>query len=201
MRRCRVCDPPTEAYMAKSCPRCRGPRACLYCGGRLGERQSKCCDAEACKKAYRLDRQAKAQERNKKRYAEDPVYRESILARNAAWRAVPENRAWMRARDAEWYAIRANREKRIAQAGARATARRAHKKASMVIPFTAEQLRRRLSMYTGCWICGIDSWDEIDHVKPIARGGPHILANLRPACRNCNRRKSATWPFPTSRKV
>lgn len=35
-----------------------------------------------------------------------------------------------------------------------------------------------------------------DHVKPLAKGGPHILANIRPACVSCNSRKHATWAGP-----
>lgn len=184
----------------KSCAACRAAdrvRPCLFCGAQLGERQSKCCGATACKEAYRIEKQAKAAVRTRERYATEPEYRDARLSMNSAWRE-RDPAAW---RESQKKYYEANREKRIAQASAHATARRAHKKASMVIPFTAEQLRHRLSMYHGCWICGRDSWDEVDHVKPIAKGGPHILANLRPACRDCNRRKSATWPIPTTRKA
>ena len=184
----------------KSCAACRAAdrvRPCLFCGAQLGERQSKCCGMPACKEAYRLGRQTKALARQRERYATEVEYRERILNYAVAWRK-REPEAWAESQRKYYLA---NREKRIAQATAHATARRAHKKASMVISFTAEQLRQRLSMYHGCWICGHDSWDEIDHVKPIAKGGPHILANLRPACRDCNRRKSATWPIPTTRKA
>lgn len=48
-------------------------------------------------------------------------------------------------------------------------------------------------MFPGCWMCG-GEWAEIEHVKPLALGGPHILANLRPSCGPCNRRKGAHWP-------
>ena len=43
-----------------------------------------------------------------------------------------------------------------------------------------------------CWMCSgpIEHWD---HVKPISKGGPHILANLRPACAPCNLSKSNRW--------
>lgn len=47
-----------------------------------------------------------------------------------------------------------------------------------------------------CWLCGDDptTWD---HVKPLNKGGPHMLANLRPACRPCNSSKSDAWPLPS----
>ncbi|WP_443068558.1 HNH endonuclease [Streptomyces sp. NBC_01267] len=32
---------------------------------------------------------------------------------------------------------------------------------------------------------------EVDHVIPLSSGGRHELANLAPACRECNRSKSA----------
>lgn len=47
-----------------------------------------------------------------------------------------------------------------------------------------------------CWICGAP-WEQIDHVKPVAAGGIHLLCNLRPICGSCNRGKGAAWPFNT----
>lgn len=63
------------------------------------------------------------------------------------------------------------------------------------VPFTLAQLNQRLSMFVGCWMCG-DEPDTVDHVKPLAKGGAHMLANLRPACKSCNSSKGATWPWP-----
>lgn len=61
------------------------------------------------------------------------------------------------------------------------------------IPFTAEQLSLRMAYFGNkCWMCG-GAFDHIDHVKPLSRGGPHMLSNLRPACGSCNRSKSAKW--------
>lgn len=65
-----------------------------------------------------------------------------------------------------------------------------------IIPFTHEQLEAKMA-YWGhqCWLCGRPQ-QAVDHVKPIAKGGLHILANLRPICNKCNRQKSAKWPYP-----
>jgi hypothetical protein len=64
------------------------------------------------------------------------------------------------------------------------------------IPFTAEQLNQKLSMYGGkCWMCRVQPYEAWDHVKPLAKGGAHILANLRPACKTCNSRKIDKWPL------
>lgn len=60
---------------------------------------------------------------------------------------------------------------------------------------TPEQLRARVEFYGGlCWMCGKVA-TEIDHVKPVAKGGAHMPCNLRPACSKCNRGKSDTWPL------
>lgn len=73
-----------------------------------------------------------------------------------------------------------------------AHARRARKLATSITEATSEQVAARMSMFSGCWMCG-GEWTEVEHVKPLAQGGPHILANLRPACGPCNRRKGASW--------
>lgn len=44
-----------------------------------------------------------------------------------------------------------------------------------------------------CVICGKSAKDiklEIDHIKPISKGGKTILTNLQTLCFNCNRGKS-----------
>jgi len=57
-----------------------------------------------------------------------------------------------------------------------------------------EQIAARISYYGGkCWMCGALA-DTIDHVIPLARGGSHWPANLRPACRSCNCSKKARKP-------
>lgn len=73
--------------------------------------------------------------------------------------------------------------------------RRARKQRNLAIPFTKAQLLQRLA-YWGfrCWLCA-EEYAEIDHVKPVARGGGHLLANLRPICSGCNLRKGARWPL------
>lgn len=39
-----------------------------------------------------------------------------------------------------------------------------------------------------CHYCG-GAFEEIDHAVPVSKGGPHTLANVRPSCGSCNRRK------------
>lgn len=68
--------------------------------------------------------------------------------------------------------------------------------ATVALSFTADQLAQRVAFYGGrCWMCGAEAATDLDHVKPIVAGGAHMLANLRPACGTCNRKKGATWPM------
>ena len=82
------------------------------------------------------------------------------------------------------------RDKRAAEAR-----RLARKRDATIVEFTNDQLDQRLSMFGyRCWMCGEEA-DQVDHVKPLARGGAHALCNLRPACGPCNARKWASWPL------
>ena len=70
--------------------------------------------------------------------------------------------------------------------------RRAHMRASS-LPFTLEQRRSKFAYWGNrCWMCNAPA-TTLDHVKPIVAGGPHILANFRPACRSCNSSKGGRW--------
>jgi len=67
-------------------------------------------------------------------------------------------------------------------------------------PIPPESIQARIDFYGGrCYLCGVDDVPlEMDHVIPLAEGGRHVAANLRPACAQCNRAKAAQWPFDTS---
>lgn len=61
---------------------------------------------------------------------------------------------------------------------------------------TEEKIHQRWNYYGGkCWMCG-SSAKEMDHVKPVSKGGGSWASNLRPACTPCNRRKRNVWPWP-----
>jgi 5-methylcytosine-specific restriction endonuclease McrA len=47
-----------------------------------------------------------------------------------------------------------------------------------------------------CSYCG-GPFEEVDHAIPLSRGGSNWPANLRPACKSCNRRKftKTIWEF------
>lgn len=55
-----------------------------------------------------------------------------------------------------------------------------------------------------CQICGVDTprskrgtYDddapELDHIRPLAKGGEHSYTNVQCACRKCNAKKSDSW--------
>lgn len=44
-----------------------------------------------------------------------------------------------------------------------------------------------------CWMCASSDRLTIDHVKPLSKGGWHVLANIRPACLSCNCSKNSKW--------
>lgn len=119
---------------------------------------------------------------------------EHVAALHRQYLSDPEMREKMAARKRAWYRREPDRRRRERH---RRTARLRNAPA---IPFSAEQLQSRMSMWSGCWICHVPFTATVprtvDHVKPIARGGADMLSNLRPACKPCNSRKNDRWPFP-----
>ena len=105
---------------------------------------------------------------DRERYAAD---RDRILARNKQWRT--DNSELVRAIS---HSKRVRRQEAIAG-----------------VSFTQQQIRDRMASFGfRCWMCG-GPFEHIDHVKPLALGGPHLLANLRPACAGCNLSNGARW--------
>jgi 5-methylcytosine-specific restriction endonuclease McrA len=45
-----------------------------------------------------------------------------------------------------------------------------------------------------CAYCGTNCDTEFDHFYPVAKGGPHVLSNLLPACKRCNSSKQDSDP-------
>ena len=73
--------------------------------------------------------------------------------------------------------------------------RRARLRGATVVRFTQDELSARMAYFANkCWMCG-GPFENVDHVKPISRGGPHMLSNLRPSCCGCNSSKGAKWPL------
>lgn len=61
------------------------------------------------------------------------------------------------------------------------------------VRITLEDLASRMAFFGNrCWMC-LGPFEHIDHVKPLSKGGPHLLSNMRPSCRSCNQSKSGRW--------
>lgn len=73
--------------------------------------------------------------------------------------------------------------------------RRARLRGATVGRFGPREIDQRMAMFGHrCWICR-GPYEQVDHVKPVSKGGAHMLCNLRPICGSCNLRKSARWPL------
>lgn len=192
----------------KVCAECKIDQAvsCFYRDKtRLGGYARVC---KSCAKAYAQRRWHENHEENKARSRmrgadyrkRNPEYdrlkyianRDRMLAQSAAWKlAHPERMAQFKK---DWQAR--HPERYADQKRANESKRRARKAAVEVFEFSDEQLTARLAYYGHkCWICNTCDYEELDHVKPLSKGGAHMLGNLRPACRSCNRSKHASWPF------
>ena len=117
--------------------------------------------------------------------------RADVVERRKERRSTPDARAAEKRRWERYY--RENRE----QLAVATKVKEVRRKGAPTIPFTAEQLADRLSMFAGCWMCGCerDETFHVDHVKPLSKGRWHCLSNLRPACGPCNLSKGAKWPL------
>lgn len=95
-------------------------------------------------------------------------------------------------RVAEWFRTWAqDHPENMRLKGQVATARRRARKHAVESTFTREQWAAMKAAYNNCCAyCGKPCERlTMDHVIPLARGGPHVAANIVPACRPCNSRK------------
>lgn len=116
-------------------------------------------------------------------------HRERIREYRRQWR--DDNREQYRAAQRRW--TEANRD----YSRASSALRKAQEKANGG-NLTKAKFRARWDYFNGkCWMCG-DPAEQMDHVKPVAKGGGSWASNLRPACIPCNQKKKAKWPFPTT---
>ncbi len=121
----------------------------------------------------------------------------------AAWladyKADPENAAKMAEYQTNYDRTRRKKKPKTAADRKReafnSAKRRALKRKVKTVRFTPEQLDARMAYWgNNCWMCGGVA-TCIDHVKPIAKWGAHMLCNLRPACGPCNSAKRDKWPL------
>jgi 5-methylcytosine-specific restriction endonuclease McrA len=134
--------------------------------------------------------------------AQCPEFRQKAKERSARWyrKNTQHHRELMKAwvarnREALREYHRRYAEAHRAEYNEHSRRRRARKRNQLLgPPFTIAQLDQRMSVFGHCCAYCSGPFEEVDHVIPLAKGGAHCLANLRPACRACNRSKWAKSP-------
>jgi len=145
-------------------------------------KKCKSCMCEYKKRWY----QANKSKIRKKQEVYREANKEHLRAADKLWRK--NNKEKDRARTAKW--AKDNPDRR-AEAEQR---RRARKRGSQVMRITPEMLKDRLLVFGNkCAYCG-GPFEHWDHLKPLELQGPHILANLRPSCADCNISKGTMIP-------
>lgn len=180
---CKVVKPLSDFYAVPSNP-CGVSSQCKPC-------------KRASQKAYYMRNREMVTSKNHAWAKSNPDKRSAIVKR---WDGKNPDRS-RRQREANPEAAAA-RQRRWAQANKAALAEAARRRRARIIgtaiaPITVDQLSAK-RRYWGdvCWMCG-DPSTAMDHVKPLAKGGAHMLSNLRPACNDCNLRKGSAWPLPS----
>lgn len=196
---------------SKTCPRCRTAKARAAFGPSKRTLDGLFPWCRECKRAS--DRASHARHRQQRSVARAEAYRANpgpYKARAAA--AYAANPEAAKAKALAWAAANPERRRQIRLASQqrryvldperkREVWRRRHaavKRGVRIYGFTSEQVAGRVAVWGGrCWVCSAP-YEAIDHVKPLAKGGAHMLANLRPICTACNTRKRDTWPYPAA---
>lgn len=162
-----------------------------------------------------LDRQCKecTNARIRAAYAKDPAKK---IAKTRQYHL--DHPEWSKRVQREWH--QRNKDRRYAEylergkdpdVAARrreATRRCEHRRRASVAgdlsakTISSEEYERILVEYAECcWICDVSLCDvdmHWDHVRPLAKGGRHVVENLRPACASCNIKKNDSWPLTSA---
>lgn len=122
--------------------------------------------------------------------ADHAANRDRDLERSRAWYEANRDHAGQLAR--AWQVRNPGKVARIQHR------RRAKKAMAVSVPYTAADVARLMDRYGGlCGYCRSGRATEVDHMIPIAMGGPDALPNLLPVCRRCNASKGhktvAAW--------
>jgi 5-methylcytosine-specific restriction endonuclease McrA len=182
--------------------------ACIYCAASFmpARASSRHCSPR-CKEhdRYSVRGQTSEYKAYKRQYGHAYHARNQprLIEKSRKWRE--SNRDQHRELSINWYRANLERSRATSRAWAKANPRalalrehrrRARKRGTQVRPIKASSVLEKINYWgSACWMCTKPA-DTLDHVKPLAAGGYHMLANLRPACRSCNSSKGAKWFGP-----
>lgn len=186
----------------------RPAKQCQVCGSaerRKNGRYDRCapCSRTAHRAWMAINNDAR-NARRRQRYASDPAFALANRRTASEWyghnrqHSIDAAREWRKENPEAARAI-AKRWRENNKDAVRAKVMRRRASAAMVTlaHVGKVEIAARRAMFGGrCWICG-GVGEEMDHVKPVSKRGPHCPANLRPICIHCNRTKMAKWPFDT----
>lgn len=199
--------------MKKTCAKCRKKKNIKHFGKDSSRRDGLDKYCRPCRAKIYEGRKEKDGARRRVYYAEN---RESVLERGRQWNR--SNQEWVRKWRKEYYQKRRdfaiqystkwvkehpdkykeysktyrNKSHAKIKRAENEQRRRARKKKSYIEPVDREAIIRRDGHI--CQICGrgpLGGDLVIDHIIPLARGGPHITSNLQVACRQCNAHKGS----------
>src|SRR5690606_31339978 len=178
---CSACgaEGPAESFPPKrsTCKPCRSAQNAEWRARRSEElreanRQWRAANADRLK-AYRLENAERIARQARERHAANRDYRTAV---RQEWRR--RNRERDRENHRRWRA--AHRAELLAREMERYWLTR-------TLADSVHLIEARIAYYGGkCWICRTADYEHLDHVKPLAKGGLHLPANLRPACAPCN---------------
>lgn len=160
---------------------------------RGGDRQSHADHRETRTRKMRERYQANPEPQRARSREQARANPEANRARATAWNKANRDRrrAIVRAHDARVYAT--NPEIKRERWRARNALIRKGVNGGQI---SVELLAGKLDYYGGmCRWCRFRPATDWDHVKPLSKGGAHILANLTPACGPCNGAKHNLWPL------
>ncbi len=139
--------------------------------------------------AYQKEYDKEYREENKEEIAEYmrdyyQAHKAELIAAATAW--MQRNPERSRALRRKWKRDNKDAVNRMTQR------RRAKLLDAMILEFTQEAIDARVDYYgRKCAYCKTGPYEHLDHVIALDNGGPHVPANLRPACVRCNTSKGA----------
>ena len=172
---------------SKPCLRCARdlpPASFARCAANSDGLQRWC---RACTKAWKAENRTRVATRNRRYEQANP---DRVKVWKHRWRSanLAREQAKERARIARWRAENPELAKILKALGR-------DRLKGVPGSCSAPQMLARIEYFgRRCWMCGAP-WEQIDHVKPLNKGGTNWPSNIRPACGDCNLRKRDTWPL------